>query len=227
MARRDGSSAVALAVLGLGLLGCDPAAAEPGTAVRRLSEGVGEPLVTRIDLAPGDLRDWDTRLERTRGVLTIDGRPLTAVYRLDVEEPISDDVEPGLSDRGDLIYYEHKADGLWFWGSERSRLLALPLLQVALPLRVGSEWVSFFDGDGLPAFHFQCEGEQDVEVPAGRFRVAVVRQTDLRQRREALLWFAEGVGRVRSLTLEANESQAPTSDQQLRRYVTRSEEPTP
>lgn len=227
MERRERRAAVASLALAVGLLGCDPAGPAPGTAARRVSEGVGEPLVTRLDLAPGDLRDWGTRLERTRGTLSVGGRPVTAVYRLDVEEPHPDGVEPGVGDRGDVVFYENKADGLWFWGSERTRVLAAPLLQVALPLRFGSEWLSFFPDDGLPAFHFQCEGEQEVELPAGRFHVAVVRQTDLRQRREALLWFAEGVGRVRSLTFTANEQEEAASDQRLLRYVTRDDGATP
>jgi hypothetical protein len=70
------------------------------------------------------------------------------------------------------------------------RDLSEPEMILQLPLKIGNSW------EGVD-FTFKVEKEEEVEVPAGRFKTIVI--VGQRNKGEKTLWFAPKVGCVKSI----------------------------
>jgi hypothetical protein len=237
MSHRSRVFAVTMGALAvLTLAGCAPPSPTSAPA-GLISPGEGPEVVRRILLSPGDVRSYDSgnvsffgnRVDRTLGETSVEGHRVIAVRRHSYAQADAELAErpPTAEAVGytDIVYHELRDDGLYVWGSARRGVLEAPILQVQLPLRLGTEWLTAAQEDGMPAYHFKCEAVMEVEVKAGRFRVAVVRQTDLRSPRDAEIWWADGIGRVRSRTFDRQSVRdgKAVSDVQLEDYILPSE----
>jgi hypothetical protein len=87
-----------------------------------------------------------------------------------------------------------------FWLENDGKAFKEPECQLKLPLRAGDNWESFFDGRPEITIKYTTGKEEDVEVPAGKFRA--VRIDSVMKAKDFTLetsdWYAPGLGLVKS-----------------------------
>jgi hypothetical protein len=99
-----------------------------------------------------------------------------------------------------------KPDGVYILAANGDKLSA-PLRILKLPPRNGATWRVNFHKDGKRSQGVYVMGEDDVEVPAGKYH-AVTLQGEIREGTRSTLtftyWFARGVGIVKQVLREGD-----------------------
>lgn len=175
-------------LLGL-LVGCGPAGnAEQRARVKLIAEGEGEPVVTALDHQPGLRLTYELRT--SPALVSVSETWWKQGFTLDngvaVDVQVSDDED---------TYFEHRATGRYLWGGNVTGALDPPLLQVRLPLRVGTEWET--GDEATPGwYHYRVERAEQFETAAGVFTTARVYQLNTKSAQAVTRWYANGLGMV-------------------------------
>jgi hypothetical protein len=102
------------------------------------------------------------------------------------------------------------------------------LLWVKFPLKAGDTWTSKGNfGDVMVEFTFATAAEEEIEVPAGKYKAFKVTATFADEegtKGELVTWYAKGVGEVRSETTIDNRGKKVTIGRKLKKFET---EPRP
>jgi hypothetical protein len=117
-----------------------------------------------------------------------DGLVVTIQYRYGEEEKPRRTFKFRASDKG------------IFWLENNEKAFNEPECQLKLPLRAGDTWESLFDGRPDITVKYTTGKEEDVEVPAGKFRAIRIDSvmTVKDSKFETTDWYAPGVGLVKS-----------------------------